>query len=259
MRPSWIAVVLVILMNGLIVTRGWLARRNLLSNARNLRSFHASISKLQHDAAPTVDFAKIDANPKSIQFGDYGLIASQTPVCRSYVETKDVGTTSGPQPGDTVWLRGRVDNVRARGNACFIVLRSGSFYTIQACHFKDKTDEQASKALLKYASDLTLESIVDIEGIVSNADVKSCSQKNVEVHIRKIFAVSRAPAALPFLLDDAARPESEIEATADTDRPFVGVAQVRWELHVCQCGIMSTHLKSRMRSSGSPNCQRICS
>jgi aspartyl-tRNA synthetase len=185
-----------------------------------------------------VNFATIQPDSKNIQFGDYGLIASQVPVVRQYVETKDIGKPAGPKAGDVVWLRGRVAGIRAKGNACFIVIRAGSFYTIQACHFKDKEHVEESKALLKYASGLTLESIVDIQGVVTEADVKSCSQKNVEIHIRKIFAVSRAPAALPFLLEDAARPESEIEATAGSERPLVGVTQVR-TLHYHRYGYIN--------------------
>jgi aspartyl-tRNA synthetase len=179
-----------------------------------------------HDV-PQVDFLSIQNNDQHIQFGDYGLIASQSPVERVYAETKLIGKPGGPAAGETVWIRGRIASVRAKGNACFLVIRAGSFYTIQACHFKDKAETEQSKALLKFVAGLTLESIVDIQGVVATADVKSCSQKNVEIQIRKIFAVSRAPASLPFLLEDAARSEEEIEATAHSDRPLVGVTQVR--------------------------------
>lgn len=173
-----------------------------------------------------VDFMSIKSEDKSIQFGDYGLIASQGPVSRTFVETKDLGTARGPAVGETVWIRGRIASVRAKGNACFLVIRAGSFYTVQACHFKDKENPDLSKAMIKFVSSIPLESIVDIQGVIAPADVKSCSQKNVELQIQKIFAVSRAPVTLPFLLDDAARSEHDIEASQGNERPLAGVAQV---------------------------------
>jgi aspartyl/asparaginyl-tRNA synthetase len=47
----------------------------------------------------------------------------------------------------------------------------------------------------------------------------------VEVIMQKVFVVSRAPAVLPFLLDDASRSEAEIEESQTTERPFARVTQ----------------------------------
>lgn len=104
-------------------------------------------------------------------------------------------------------------------------MRSGSFYTTQACHFKDKDFPEESKGLIKYAAGLALESIVDVMGVVASADVKSCSQSNVEIQIKKLFTVSRAPVQLPFLLEDASRSQAEIDASQNDERPFAGVSQ----------------------------------
>jgi aspartyl-tRNA synthetase len=76
------------------------------------------------------------------------------------------------------------------------------------CHFKDKTQAEASKQLIKFAAGIALESIVDVLGTVAAAEVKSCSQNDVEVAMEKLFVVSRAPVALPFLLEDAARSDA---------------------------------------------------
>ena len=173
----------------------------------------------------TIDYFKVDSNNGKIEFGDYQIIASQQQSGRVYVDAKLLGTDKGPKVGETVWLRGRVSNIRAKGNACFIILRSGSFYTIQACHFKDKEYPEESKGLIKYAAGLALESIVDIMGTVTAADVKSCSQNNVEIQIQKLFTVSRAPVLLPFLLEDASRSQAEIDASQNDERPFAGVSQ----------------------------------
>lgn len=70
-----------------------------------------------------------------------------------------------------------------------------------------------------------MESIVDIMGVVASADVKSCSQNNVEIQIQKLFTVSRAPVLLPFLLEDASRSQAEIDASQNDERPFAGVSQ----------------------------------
>lgn len=44
--------------------------------------------------------------------------------------------------------------------------------------------------------------------------------------IQKVLVVSRAPTQLPFLLEDAARSQLDIESSQDSDRPFAGVSQV---------------------------------
>ena len=154
---------------------------------------------------------------EGIGYGDYDIIASQSETGREFVSIDTLGTETGPKVGDKVWIRGRVASVRAKGNACFMVLRAKSFYTIQTCHFKDAENAEESKKLIKYVGNLSLESIVDVMGEVVAAEVKSCSQSNVEISIKKVYTVSRAPTALPFLLEDAARPQAEIDASQVVD------------------------------------------
>lgn len=172
------------------------------------------------------DYFSIDSKSNNIQFGDYSLIASQSVTDRKFTSADCIGTEKGIQPGEIIWIRARIANVRAKGNACFIVLRSNSFYTIQAVHFKDKANPDDSKRLISFASGLTEESIVDIMGEVVKADVISCTQHNVELYIKKLFVVSRAPAMLPFQLDAAARSEKDIEESLGTESPYHGVSQV---------------------------------
>ncbi len=175
-----------------------------------------------------------DGNGK-IEYGDYKLIASQEknllskryyhPFCKLSASQKLLA--DAPKIGEKIWLRGRISSVRAKGNACFIVLRQGGTSTIQACHFKSKDPSlsNASKQLIKYVSGLTLESIVDVFGTLVAADVKACSQNDVEIQIEKIFALSRAPAQLPFLLEDAARSQNDIDESLTTERPLGSVSQ----------------------------------
>lgn len=134
----------------------------------------------------SADYYQLDPSNTKIAFGDFSLMASQCETGRQFTEVDRIGQTGGAQIGDIVWIRGRVSSVRAKGNALFLVIRTGSFHTVQACHFKDKSDPEESKKMMKYASNLSLESIVDIMGTIAVADVKSCSMSTVELHIQKV-------------------------------------------------------------------------
>lgn len=182
-------------------------------------------SAINSDGAsvPVVDFYAYKGDDDNLDVGDYSLIASQSQeAAKKYVPVQDLNESL---IGQKVWIRGRVSSVRSKGNACFTVIRGNSFYTVQACHFKDKAQADQSKKLVKFVGDLPLESIVDIYGEVVGASVKSCSQHTVEVHIRKVYTVSRAPTSLPFLLEDASRSQAQIDASEHSDRPLSGVAQ----------------------------------
>lgn len=43
--------------------------------------------------------------------------------------------------------------------------------------------------------------------------IESCSQKDVEVHLKEIFVVSAAKSQLPLQIEDAARPIGEVDET----------------------------------------------
>jgi lysyl-tRNA synthetase class II len=134
----------------------------------------------------SADYYQLDPSSTKITFGDFSLMASQGETGRQFADVGRIGQTGGAGIGDVVWIRGRVSSVRAKGNALFLVIRTGTFHTVQACHFKDKSDPEESKKMMKYASNLSLESIVDIMGTIAAADVKSCSLSTVELHIQKV-------------------------------------------------------------------------
>lgn len=129
------------------------------------------------------------------------------------------------QPGDIVWLRGRLHSIRVKGGSCFLVLRQDSFHTVQACYFKDKEDPEGSQKMIKYLKSLTVESMIDLQGTIREADVKSCTIKTLELNINRIHSVSKAAAQLPFQVEDAARSEKEVEESQKTDRPFPVLGQ----------------------------------
>jgi len=168
--------------------------------------------------------------------GDMARVMSRSQTGRTFVRVADLGgetsttststtTTDKYSPGDTVWLRGRVDSIRVKGGSCFLVVRQDSFDTVQACYFKDKEDPEQSQKMLKYLKSLTVESMIDLEGTLVQASVKSCSIQNVELTVNRIHCVSRADAVLPFLVEDAARSEKEVEESQGTDRPFPRLGQ----------------------------------
>ena len=94
-----------------------------------------------------------------------------------------------------------------------LVVRSGGFYTVQACFFKDKETPRQSKAMLSWLAGLNVESIIDVRGELVEAQVNSCSQGNVELAIREVRLVSASLPQLPFELEDASRSEEEVTAS----------------------------------------------
>lgn len=155
--------------------------------------------------------------------GDLTRVMSRSRTGRQFRNVADLG--SKHVPSETVWLRGRLHSIRIKGGSCFLVLRQDSFHTVQACYFKDKDHPEESQKIIKYLKSLTLESVIDLEGTLVEANVISCSVQNVELKIQRIYTVSKAAAMLPFLVEDAARSEKEVEESQNTDRPFPRLGQ----------------------------------
>lgn len=153
-------------------------------------------------------------------------IMSRSITNRPFTKVQDLDNETLYPANSKIWLRGRLHSIRVKGGSCFLVLRQDSFHTVQACYFKDKNDAEGSKKMIQYLKSLTVESIIDLEGsVVRDANVKSCSIQNVELNIERIHTVSKARATLPFLVEDAARSEAEVEASQETDRPFPRLGQ----------------------------------
>jgi aspartyl-tRNA synthetase len=195
----------------------------LAVQSRHFLATSSATSSSNSLSAPRIDYYAYKTDSDDLEFGDYNSLASQEEgVTRPYVSVDQLDESYIDKK---VWIRGRVSNVRAKGNACFLIIRGGSFFTVQSCHFKDKAHAELSKKFIKFVGDIPLESIVDVYGEVVAADVKSCTQQKVEIQALKVITVSRAPVALPFLLEDAARSQAEISASENSDRPLSGVTQ----------------------------------
>lgn len=102
-------------------------------------------------------------------------------------------------------LRGRVDSSRGKGNLCFVVLRQ-RVTTLQCVVCKA---DDVSKEMVKFAQDLSSESIVDLEGtlVKSEQPVDSCTVRELELRVSRLLVVSQA-ATLPVQVSDCAVPSA---------------------------------------------------
>eukprot|EP00548_Thalassiothrix_antarctica_P010554 CAMPEP_0194160752 /NCGR_PEP_ID=MMETSP0152-20130528/78556_1 /TAXON_ID=1049557 /ORGANISM="Thalassiothrix antarctica, Strain L6-D1" /LENGTH=739 /DNA_ID=CAMNT_0038870467 /DNA_START=655 /DNA_END=2874 /DNA_ORIENTATION=- len=171
-----------------------------------------------------VTYLSVDNEEQYEPFGDYTRIMSRSESGRKFEHVVDIGSKH-VVTGDKMWLRGRLQSIRVKGGSCFLVLRQDSFHTVQACFFKDKENPEQSQKMIRYLKTLTEESVIDVEGVLVDADVRSCSVQKYELSIHRIHSVSPASKVLPFSIEDAARPEDEVEASQDTERPFPRLGQ----------------------------------
>lgn len=94
------------------------------------------------------------------------------------------------------WVRGHLQNVRAKSKLAFLTLRQGLF-TVQGVL---SVKEGIPKAMVKFVGSVPKESVVDVlvKVMVPEKEIKSTTQKNVELEIQKVFTVNRALGQLPF-------------------------------------------------------------
>lgn len=146
-------------------------------------------------------------------YGDLPLIQSTSKTGRTWTKVREVDLS---KEGQTILLRGRVHKSRGTGKQCFIALREQQF-TLQLLAAVD--GDVVSKQMVKFATNITKESIIDVEGIVKSVQEKihSATQQDVEIHCQKIFVVSKADAMLPLQIEDASRPETDELAKVNQD------------------------------------------
>ncbi|GIL88257.1 hypothetical protein Vretimale_14134 [Volvox reticuliferus] len=158
-------------------------------------------------------------DPLREQYGDYAMVQSKTQSGRAWHKVESLGKDLSEQK---VLVRARIHTTRGKGKSAFLVLRQRTA-TVQAVLFAD--DQIVSKGMVKYATQIPKESIVDVEGVITvpQQPIEACSQRDVELQVTAIHAVSRA-AALPFELVDASRSEEEVRAAAERGEilPTVG-------------------------------------
>merc|ERR1719192_2111262 len=107
----------------------------------------------------------------------------------------------------TVTIRGRLHTSRAKGKQCFFVIRQQQV-TVQCLAF---VNESVSKQMVKFIAHISKESIVDVEAVVKKVDekIESCTQQDVELHVKQVWVVSASDPQLPLQIEDAARKLTE--------------------------------------------------
>ncbi|CAD6231201.1 unnamed protein product [Miscanthus lutarioriparius] len=143
-------------------------------------------------------------------YGDIPLeeIQSKAISGRSWTNVCDLDAAA---VGRSVLVRAATQAIREVGNKMvFFVLRQ-SMSTVQ-CVLVASADAGTSTQMVRFTASLSVESIVEVEGVVSLPEypIKDCTQQ-VEIQVRKIYCVNRAIPNLPMNFEDAARSEIEIE------------------------------------------------
>ncbi|KAJ3479937.1 hypothetical protein NLI96_g8720 [Meripilus lineatus] len=182
--------------------------------ARKAQEKAARQAELERQKAEAeVDFA-------SEFYGKQPLNQSQS---RPRIPRVQIASLNPNLDGQTVLLRARLQASRQQGNKMtFLNLRQRTD-SVQA--IVSVTPEKVSKQMVKWAGGLQEESIVLVEGTVAKSPeiIKSASVGDVELHVSKIFLISGLEGRLPFSVEDANRPETEIEATDDVQYKRVGL------------------------------------
>jgi len=175
--------------------------------------------KAEEDARRQMLLTQADPNDAlRDMYGDAPMVQSRARTGKVWTEVSKLG---GNLEGQEVLVRARLQAVRSKGKSAFLVLRQATS-TAQACMFVD--DETVSKQMVKYASMIPKESIVDVGGLVVASKVESCSQSDVEVQVREIRCISRA-GEVPFDVMDAARSDQEIDEALARGEKMVRVGQ----------------------------------
>lgn len=110
-------------------------------------------------------------------------------------------------------IRGRIHNKRQQGaTLTFLTIRQQS--NLIQCILKVNKEGTVSKQMVKFASNLNLETIVLINGTLKKVEgepIKSATIEDYEILISKIKIISSTPEELPILIEDATRSEEVAE------------------------------------------------
>ncbi|KAH0878454.1 LOW QUALITY PROTEIN: hypothetical protein HID58_065848 [Brassica napus] len=153
---------------------------------------------------------------------NYGDVTPKSAAGRSWreaVEGKeltDVSYLVEEIVGSEVSLRGRVHNHRLVAK----ILESG--FTVQCV----VEEARVGTSMLNFVKQLSHESVVELIGLVSlpKKPLTATSQQ-VEIHVTKMYCLSRSLLNLPLAVVDAARSEADIEKSVKDGKPAARVLQ----------------------------------
>lgn len=145
-------------------------------------------------------------------YGKQALMQSKSEEVTGIERTK-INTLSAADDGKDIVFRARVHNSRQQSASMLFLAFRQQDATIQG--LLKANGDSVSKPMVKWASSLSLESIVLVHGTVRKVDalVNSATVQDVEIAINKIYLVSGTPAQLPLLIEDASRSDAEAEAS----------------------------------------------
>ena len=187
------------------------ARKKAEKEAKALKAAEKAARQAQRAAAQEQKGAEVIGPSVTLidwEGHDFGnlFIQSHAVPAREWTE---VSALEPALKGQTVWVRARMATSRKQGKSlCFMQLRN-SMCTVQAVVYAKEGD------LVGFAAAIPRESVVDIYGeiTVPDAPVESCTQRGVELQVKRLFVVSRAMGELPLQLEDASRNDDELSAS----------------------------------------------
>ncbi|KAK2993039.1 hypothetical protein RJ640_003079 [Escallonia rubra] len=183
------------------------------------REQHAAAAATSGVSALSVD----SPDPLAANYGDVPLAELQSKAISGRVWTQ-VGSLTDQLKDRAVLVRGRAQAIRAVGKKiAFLVVRERGC-TVQ-CVLTAAPD-LVSPQMVKYATGVSRESFVDVEGVVSvpGVPIKGATQQ-VEIQVRKLYCVNSAGNTLPINIEDASRSEIEIEKALEAGEQLVRVNQ----------------------------------
>ncbi|KAG8100083.1 hypothetical protein GUJ93_ZPchr0013g37464 [Zizania palustris] len=195
-----------------------ISKKQLKKDARKAEK--AAQRQQQQQPPPQGD----DEDPYASNYGDVPVeeIQSKAISGRSWTGIGDLDESAEGRP---VLIRGAAQAIRpVSKKMAFVVLRQ-SMSTVQ-CVLVASADAGVSTQMVRFATSLSKESIVDVEGVVSlpKEPLKATTQQ-VEIQVRKLYCINRAIPTLPINLEDAARSEAEFERAEQAGEKLVRVGQ----------------------------------
>ncbi|CAH0490717.1 unnamed protein product [Peronospora farinosa] len=144
-------------------------------------------------------------------YGELPLVQSKERLHHVYKLVKDLNLEL---QGESFWVRGYLQTVRAKSKLAFITLRQETATIQGILHESDKV----SRPMIKFVAGVPKESVVDVfvTLTVPDSPVLSTTQKDVELKVEKFFVVSKALLELPFQVEDAARSDVVVKAEGST-------------------------------------------
>ncbi|GMP62769.1 hypothetical protein CsSME_00024742 [Camellia sinensis var. sinensis] len=180
--------------------------------------------RLREEKSASGAYAADAPDPLAANYGDVPLedLQSKAVSGRKWIE---IANLNEELKGQNVLIRGQAHAIRSVSKKmAFLVVRERGF-TVQ-CVLSVAPDV-VSLQMVKFATGLSKESYVDVEGTISvpKDPIIGASQQQVEIQVKKLYCISKAVPALPINIDDAARGEIEIEKALQAGKQPVRVNQ----------------------------------